>query len=391
MLLPAVLTAQEPAPADTAKKDSTATAQDTTLVALQGGVAGERTHVVKRGNTLWDIARMYLNDPFQWPEIYRYNRDVVEDPHWIYPGEVLRIPGADGADPVVDTVIVADTVEQSDDPARRDGPTVFTPQGQPARERAYRHADSTVVVEEETTPVVRPGQVAAAPWVDRVGGPREHGQVFRSRELTATEHSADRGPFQLHEEILFEPPGGVTVRLGDRYVAYEHGPIVEGVGQLMVPTGIIEVVRLPERIRGPGRDVAGVAKIVRLFRSLREPNRLIPFDPTLAVVSGRARRMLPQGAPIANVASVVNENVLPSLQSYIVIDASSREVRVGDEFTIFEPRRSGAEGEPTLPETPIGVAQVVRATPQGSTAIVIKQTYPAIRAGAHARLSAKTP
>lgn len=393
MLLPAVLTAQEPAPADTARKDSTAAAQDTTPVALQGGVAGERTHVVKRGNTLWDIARMYLNDPFQWPEVYRYNRDVVEDPHWIYPGELLRIPGAGGADTLVDTVtvIVADTVEQTDSPTRRDGPTVFTPQGQPASERPHRHTDSTVVTEEDTIPVVRPGQVAAAPWVDRVGGPPEHGQVFRSRELTATVHSADRGPFQLYEEVLFEPPGGVTVRLGDRYIAYEHGPIVEGVGQLMVPTGIIEVVRLPERIRGPGRDVAGVAKIVRLFRTLREPNRLIPFDPTLSVVSGRPRRMLPQGAPVAKVAGVVNDNVLPSLQSYIVIDASSREVRVGDEFTIFEPRRSGAEGEPTLPETPIGVAQVVRATPQGATAIVIKQKYPAIRAGAHARLSAKTP
>jgi hypothetical protein len=392
ILLPAVLTAQEPAPADTAKKDSTAAAQDTTPVALQGGAAGERTHVVKRGNTLWDIARMYLNDPFQWPEVYRYNRDVVEDPHWIYPGEVLRIPGADGAEPMVDTVIVADTVEQTDDaPTRRDGRTVFTPQGQPMPERVARQSDSTSYVEEDTIPVVRPGQVAAAPWVDRVGGPRQHGQVFRSRELGVTAHSTDRGPFQLHEEILFEPPGGVTVRLGDRYIAYEHGPIVEGIGQLMVPTGIIEVVRLPERIRGPGRDVAGVAKIVRLFRSLREPNRLIPFDPTLAVVSGRPRRMLPQGAPVAKVAGVVNDNVLPSIQSYIVIDASSRQVRVGDEFTIFEPRRSGAEAEPTLPETPIGVAQVVRATPQGATAIVIKQKYPAIRAGASARLSAKTP
>jgi hypothetical protein len=101
--------------------------------------------------------------------------------------------------------------------------------------------------------------------------------------------------------------------------------------------------------------------------------------------------MLPAGAPVAKVRWVVNEPVLPSVQAYIIIDASSRVVRVGDEFTLFEPRRSGAEGEPTLPETPIGTAQVVRVTPHGTTAVVLRQQYPAIRAGASARVSAKTP
>jgi LysM domain-containing protein len=396
LLLPVALSAQDPAP----RKDSTAAqVQDTTAVALQGGVTGERTHTVKRGNTLWDIARMYLNDPFQWPEIYRYNRDVVEDPHWIFPGEVLRIPGGAGVDTVVieiadTTVVESDTTEGPTGPVRPDAPTVFTPQGTPTQPPPPRRgeAEREPTTEEDTMPVVRPGQVAAAPWVDRVGGPHGPGQVYRSRDLSGINRSADRGPFQLFEEVLFTPPSGATVRLGDRYLAYDHGPIIEGLGQLMIPTGILEVVRLPERIRGPGRDVAGVARVVRLFRALAEPNQLIPFDPTLAVVSGRPRRMLPEGARVAKVRWVVNEPLLPSVQAYIVIDASSRAaVRVGDEFMIFEPRRSGAEGEPTLPETPIGIAQVVRATPYGSTAIVLKHQQPAIRPGAHARVSAKTP
>jgi hypothetical protein len=401
LLFPAALTAQDPAPRDTTKKDSTAT-QDTAPVALQPGGPGERTHVVKRGNTLWDIARMYMNDPFQWPEIYRYNRDVVEDPHWIFPGEVLRIPGPGEEGEtvvveVVDTTVVVqtDTTERPAGRPRVDEPTVFTPQGIPTRPPTRADDPDEEVelpVEEDTIPVVRPGQVAAAPWVDRVGGPRRPGQVYRSRELSGIKSTPDRGPFQLFEEVLFEPPGGATVRLGDRYLAYSEGPIIEGLGQLMIPTGILEVVRVPERIRGPGRDVAGVARVVRLFRYLSEPNRLIPFDPTLAITSGRPRRMLVEGARMAKVRWVVSEPVIPSIQAYVVIDASARDaVRVGDEFAIFEPRRSGTEGEPTLPETPIGVAQVVRSTPYATTAIIVKQHQPAIRPGAHARVSAKTP
>lgn len=47
-------------------------------------------HVVRKGDTLWDICFYYFNDPWQWPKVWSYNPQIT-NPHWIYPGDLVRL------------------------------------------------------------------------------------------------------------------------------------------------------------------------------------------------------------------------------------------------------------------------------------------------------------
>lgn len=68
-------------------------AQAGDVVSLKDG--HPQTHVVKKGDTLWDISQKFLEDPWLWPEIWHVNPQI-DNPHLIYPGDVLNLVYIDG-------------------------------------------------------------------------------------------------------------------------------------------------------------------------------------------------------------------------------------------------------------------------------------------------------
>lgn len=68
-------------------------AQDRGTV-LRDGVP--ETYVVVRGDTLWGIAGRFLRNPWDWPDIWQVNPEI-ENPHLIYPGDIVHLVWVDGA------------------------------------------------------------------------------------------------------------------------------------------------------------------------------------------------------------------------------------------------------------------------------------------------------
>lgn len=52
-------------------------------------------YTVVDGDTLWDISGNFLNQPWRWPELWQAN-EYIENPHLIYPGDVLVLTWVDG-------------------------------------------------------------------------------------------------------------------------------------------------------------------------------------------------------------------------------------------------------------------------------------------------------
>ena len=325
-----------------------------------------RTHTVREGDTLWDLARTYLGDPFLWPEIYRVNTEVVEDPHWIYPGEVLRIPGAAG--PIV-----------MDDMGPNNEPSVFA-RGARAVAATRRGGGGIANIEPYTT--VREGEFLAAPYVVQRGAPRGAGRVVASYEMSGIKNASERTRIQPYEQAYITLPRDASAAVGTRYVTYELGPALEQ-GQVVVPTGIVEV------IEPGGGDVATRVRLVRSFDDVRVGHGVVAYD-SLEMAAGTRPSAVGEG-PRASVLWVKSDPVLPTVSHFLVVSASESDgVGLGDQFTLYRPSRELESGV-VLPPQNIAVGQVVRVTPYGTTLLVIGHEQPAVRIGTSARLTAKMP
>lgn len=102
------------------------------------------THLVQRGDTLWDLASIFLKNPWCWTQVWERNRQQIADPHWIYPGQTILLDRSAGRLRSIDAAPVEKPVtdgaaEQRLAPAARSTPL---PQSQPIPSLAPRLLES---------------------------------------------------------------------------------------------------------------------------------------------------------------------------------------------------------------------------------------------------------
>lgn len=369
-----------------------------------------QNHSVIKGETLWGIAQQFLSNPFRWPEIYNLNKSTIANPHWIYPGQVLRLPG--GSVTGVTVTVTPPVAATPDSGAKADTMAVAADTGAKAagagarpmtaaqemsamnRSTMFTRREAPAPSSEElgnekppVFPTVRSGEYVRAPFVLQ-GGTKGLGRIMKSADLDPSGDMSSTSIFQAYDKVLVRLSGAATAKAGDRFVVLSEGDALPGQGQVMVPTGVVELTQ------PPADGAAGVATVVQLFGEMHPDQVLVPFD-TSAV--GSTQRPQPvDGGRWATITWILASPVLPTMQSYAVLDLTAADgVKPGDEFDIFRARQASANpdhpNDPADPEIAIGRAQAIKVTPYGTTALITSQVQPAINVGMVVRVSAKMP
>ena len=320
------------------------------------------THTVVDGDTLWDLAQDFYGNPFDWRRIWDANRSEIVDPNLILPGQVLTIPdGQAEVSEVMEVVVVA--------------PEEPEPQARPsmASERTIFYQDTSVI----RAGVVRGDEIQylavprdlvySAPWLTRVEGDPENLGTISGFAGGATPGGTVRSYDRVNLRVRGDAP-----RVGDRFQLFRVARLLEDVGQVVMPTGIVTVLEVYDN-----RVVAVVDKEYNLINL----GDFIGPLPTFPLVVGQYAQDV-SGGTAAMVMGFARGSELQDLNDIAFLDLGLGDgISVGDEFDLMNPAAGANVVE--------GRLQVVGVTAETSSARIVHMEDAVFRQGIVVRLAKK--
>ena len=324
------------------------------LAQEEAGGEEEPPHTVERGESLWNLARQYYDDGFQWRRIFEANEEKIDDPHWIYPGQELFIPG-------VGNVVVGVEVEEAGEPPPEEGPaqeepmraagasvypgpgdpTVFS---DPPREDVPSPSERTTFYGALTQEVLLGGGVLtgeavehlavsqhdfySAPW--RVPEERQdsvsYPGVVEGRAGAQAEEEGLRTMLKPYDRVELSWVGERVPDEGSHVHLVRLGRSEEGFGTVVEPTGLARVVE-----RG---DSALVAVVLQAYLRPRIGDFALPAEP-FPLEEGQYAEEAPGDRTTSTLVGFATPRTLQQIGDFGFLSSGARDgIRVGDVFSL---------------------------------------------------------
>jgi hypothetical protein len=325
-------------------------------------------HVVQPGETLWGLAQQYFGDALLWPEIYRLNTDVIEDPHWIFPGEELRlqqaavaVEPAPGAPTVVTVTPQGDTTRAPQaEPALPPptSPTIFAPRAR------VENREALETQTDRSYRGVRAGEYYSASFLTE-NAALPTGRLLGNVQASAIRRLSTASSAQLYTEVA---------------LALRRGGELRGYGDVIVPTGLLQVTG--------GSATRAAARVIALYGAVTDGQEVMRIAPYRMPASVRPVDVT--DGVTGQVIGLVKPGDVVNLQDGIFLNRGTQEgVRLGDVFQITGTDRTRTDFSDV--QLPQAQAVVVNVRPHTSTAIIVSLQRPDVRAGSAARQIRRLP
>ena len=189
-------------------------------------------YTVQKGDTLWDLSERFSDSPWFWPDLWKENNQIA-NPHWIYPGERIRLFHQKGIE---------------------------------------RHVVKTIV-EKKAAPIEPPKELPFYYYspIDRIGFVKKTpisplGSIFKVKEKKTMISTGDM--------VYIRQQSDQPLVLGAKYTVYRaFKPLVDKktkalIGTQHYPTGTVEITKIES-------DFA-IAEVIQSFRAIKIGDLLTP-------------------------------------------------------------------------------------------------------------------
>jgi len=310
-----------------------------------------RTYEVQKGDTLWGISKKFIEDPYYWPDLWANNPDI-QNPHFISPGQTLRI--------YTGPIVVVGVEEEKVVPAQE--PEVVVPDITPVQAEP-------VVKAEEPVRIVVPAGISFISLGEQSAG----GTIF---DYPVARHFAGSG-----DTVFVRVPAETSVAVGDQLqIVKSRADIIHPISKKRLgfqvdQLGVLEITAL-------GKDLH--TAIIR--KSFREVERGAWLSPQRVLKEQIALRRATTEMSGMVIATALRKEMQGPNEVLFVDLGENHGLMTGNLLTLTRPYKAtdlvtinnSRDEAIVYPEEFIGYALVVDTNPETATAVILKALGPVV-------------